>query len=165
MNEEEQKMQTDIALIKADIKQINKFFTKVESSLEMMSDLSTTVAVQHEVVKNTVDKLEDLDNMVTEHRIEDQLRAERIMAQLEEYRKSARNDHQRLADHSAEKRIERHKEIMDEIRVMNDKMMVRIVKQDEKIQTLVNWRYYMMGIGAVLLFLLAKAVDITSFFG
>ena len=70
MQDELQEMKTDIALIKSDIKQINKFFSKVENSIDMMADLSTQVAVQQEIIKNTVDKLEDLDNIVEEHRKE-----------------------------------------------------------------------------------------------
>lgn len=145
MQEELAEMKTDIALIKADVKNIQKFFTKVESSLDMLTDLSQKVAVQEEVVKNTVDKLEDLDKMVQDHRLEDQQRSQRMMDRLEEYRSGAYNDHQRLADHTATKREAHNRMIIDELRGMRKMMEDKFDEQDEKIQDLQRWKYYAMG--------------------
>ena len=108
MQEELVEMKTDIALIKSDIKNIQKFFSKVESSIDMMSELSKSVAVQHEVIKNTVDKLEDLDNIVQEHRKEEAARTKAMHQRLEEYRKSAYDDHQRLSSDNKANRDKRH---------------------------------------------------------
>lgn len=162
--EELQEMKTDIALIKADIKQLNRFFTKVESSIDMMSELSKITAVQQEALKNTVDKVEDLDVMLAEHRKEESARTKAIHQRLEEYRKSSYNDHDRLAKENQVSREKRHAEIMEEIKDINTKMLKRLESQDKRIQGLENWRYYMMGMGAVLLFLLAKVADLGGFF-
>lgn len=145
MQEELVEMKTDIALIKADVKNIQKFFTKVESSLDMLTDLSQKVAVQEEVVKNTVDKLEDLDKIVQDHRLEDQQRSQRMMDRLEEYRSTAYNDHQRLADHTAAKREAHNRMIIDELREMRKMMEDKFDEQDEQIQDLQRWKYYAMG--------------------
>lgn len=162
--EELQEMKTDIALIKADIKQLNRFFTKVESSIDMMSELSKITAVQQEALKNTVDKVEDLDVMLAEHRKEESARTKAIHQRLEEYRKSSYNDHDRLAKENQVSREKRHAEIMEEIKDINTKMLKKLESQDKRIQGLENWRYYMMGMGAVLLFLLAKVADLGGFF-
>jgi hypothetical protein len=156
MQEELAEMKTDIALIKADVKNIQKFFTKVESSLDMLTDLSQKVAVQDEVVKNTVDKLEDLDKMVQDHRLEDQQRSQRMMDRLEEYRAGAYNDHQRLADHTATKREAHNRMIIDELREMKQMMETKFDEQDEKIQDLQRWKYYAMGAIGVAVFVMVE---------
>lgn len=165
MQDELQEMKTDIALIKADIKQINKFFAKVEGSIDMMSEISTQVAVQQEIIKNTVDKLEDLDNIVEEHRKEEAARTEAIQQRLEEYRKSAYDDHLRLSEENKANRNKRHAEMMAEIRSNNDVMMRRMDEQNKRIRSLENWKYYLAGMGAVVIFLLAKVVNLGGFFG
>ena len=164
MQEELAEMKTDIALIKSDIKNIQKFFSKVESSIDMMSELSKSVAVQHEVIKNTVDKLEDLDNIVQEHRKEEAARTKAMHQRLEEYRKSAYDDHQRLSSDNKANRDKRHEEMMAEIRDVNSTMMGRMDEQSKRIRSLENWKWYMAGMGAVIMFLLVKIVNIGAFF-
>lgn len=164
MQEELAEMKTDIALIKSDIKNIQKFFSKVESSIDMMSELSKSVAVQHEVIKNTVDKLEDLDNMVQEHRKEEASRTKAMHQRLEEYRKSAYDDHQRLSSDNKANRDKRHEEMMAEIRDVNSTMMGRMDEQSKRIRSLENWKWYMAGMGAVIMFLLVKIVNLGAFF-
>lgn len=156
MQEELAEMKTDIALIKADVKNIQKFFGKVESSLDMMVKLSEKVAVQDEVLKNTVDKQEDLDRIVQEHRKEDQERSQRMMDRLEEYRASAYGDHQRLADHTATKREAHNKMIIDELREMKDMMQAKFDEQDEKIGELQRWKYYAMGAVGLAMFVMVE---------
>lgn len=156
MQEELTEMKTDIALIKADVKNIQKFFAKVEASLDMMAELSKKVAVQDEVIKNTIDNLEDLDKMVQEHRVEDQERAQRMMERLDEYRAQAYQDHQRLADHTATKREMHNRLLIDEIREMKESMLSKFEEQDEKIQDLQRWKYYAMGAFGALVFLIVE---------
>ena len=84
------KWETDIALIKADLKSMNKFFGRVENSLEMMAELSKNVAVQNEVLDNTKDKLEDVEKLCEETKRTDELRMTVLSDRLEEYRRSAR---------------------------------------------------------------------------
>ena len=165
MQEELAEMKTDIALIKSDIKNIQKFFSKVESSIDMMSELSKSVAVQHEVIKNTVDKQEDLDNIIQEHRKEEAARTKAMHQRLEEYRKSAYDDHQRLSSENKTARDKRHEEMMAEIRDVNSAMMGRMDEQSKRIRSLENWKWYMAGMGAVIMFLLVKIVNIGAFFG
>lgn len=164
MAEKEQNWETDIALIKSDIKQINRFFGKVEASIDMMSELSKNVAVQQEILKNTAEKLEDLEIRMDEHRKEDIARSAVISDRLEQYRISSREDHQRLSDISAANRAERNKEIMDALAKLNGSLDKRIADQEKRLGRLENWRYYMMGIGAAVLFVLAR-IQWPSLFG
>ena len=148
--------ETDIALIKSDIKQIQKFFGRVEDSMDVMVELSKNVAVQSEVIENTKKKLEDVEQLCEETRRTDELRLTVLSDRLEEYRRSARDDHQRLADHNASKRNDSVKEILDRIDIMEKSIHQRINDQQKKINHLENWRYYMMGVGAVVVILLAR---------
>lgn len=152
----EETIKTDVALIKADIKNIEKFFGKVETSLDMMSDIALRVRVQEESIKNTIDRLEALDEAITWHRKEDTERQRIMMERLEEYRKNSYSDHQRLAEHNAQKRAEVNKELMGEIGKLNSSINTKLDLQGKRIAALENWRYYMMGVGGVLMFLLAK---------
>jgi DNA anti-recombination protein RmuC len=156
MQEEITEMKTDIALIKKDVQNIQRFFAKVETSLDMMTDLSKKVAVQDEVLKNTIDKLEDLDTMVQDHRVEDQERSQRMMDRLEEYRSAAYNDHQRLADHTATKREKHNQLLIDEIRAMREMMEEKLDEQDEKIEDLNRWKYYAMGALGLAMFVMVE---------
>lgn len=165
MQEELQEMKTDIALIKADIKQLNKFFTKVESSIDMLTELSKIVAVQQESLKNTVEKVEDLDTLMIEHRKEEAARTKAMHQRLEDYRKSSFSDHDRLARENNLTREKRHAEIMEEIKDLNQQMLRKLDSQDKRIQGLEKWRYYMMGLGGAIAFILAKISDFGGFFG
>jgi len=156
MQDEITEMKTDIALIKKDVQNIQRFFAKVETSLDMMADLSKKVAVQDEVLKNTIDKLEDLDTMVQDHRIEDQERSQRMMDRLEEYRSAAYKDHQRLADHTATKREKHNQLLIDEIRAMRQMMEEKLEEQDEKIEDLNRWKYYAMGAIGLAMFVMVE---------
>ena len=60
--------ETDIALIKSDIRQIQKFFTRVEDSMDMMVDLSKNVAVQSEVLEYTKEKLTEVEKLCEDTR-------------------------------------------------------------------------------------------------
>lgn len=156
--------ETDIALIKSDIKQIQKFFNRVEDSMDMMAELSKNVAVQNEVLDNTKDKLEVVEKLCEETKKTDELRMNVLSDRLEEYRRYSREDHQRLAEHNANKRNDNVKEILDRIDRMETAIHKRINDQQRKINHLENWRYYMMGIGFVIILLVAR-INWPSLFG
>jgi len=156
LSKEEQNWETDIRLIQSDIKQINRFFGKVEKSIDQMAELSKNVAVQSEVLDFTKQKLEDVEKLCEDTKRTDELRMTVLSDRLEEYRRSAREDHQRLAEHNAEKRTATNKEILDRLDAMEQGIHSRINEQNKKINTLENWRYYLMGMGGVVLLLIAR---------
>lgn len=164
MSDEVSDLKTDIALIKKDVKQIERFFAKFDAALEAMSEVSQRVAVQGEILKNAISKIEELDERMDQHRIEDMKRSEIISDRLEQYRVSSKEDHQRLSDQSAKNRKERNEEIMAELSKMNGSLDVRLQNLDSRIQKLENWKWYMMGITAVIVFV-ATQVNWTAFFG
>ena len=152
----EKNWETDIRLIQSDIKQIQKFFNKVETSMDVMVDLSKNVAVQSEVIAFTKEKLEEIERTVDETRRNEDLRLQVLSDRLEEYRRSSRGDHEKLAQHNAEKRAMSNKEILEKLEVMERGLHSRINDQNKKVNALENWKYYMMGIGGVIVLLVAR---------
>jgi len=150
------KWETDIALIKADLKSMNKFFGRVENSLDMMAELSKNVAVQNEVLDNTKAKLEDVEKLCEETRRTEELRMTVLSDRLEEYRRSSRADHEKLAVHNAEKRATSNKEVLEKLEQMEIQLHNRINDQTKRVNVLENWRYYMMGMGLVIALLVAR---------
>ena len=75
---------------------------------------------------------------------------------LEEYRRSSRGDHEKLAQHNAEKRAMSNKEILEKLEIMERGLHSRINDQNKKVNALENWKYYMMGIGGVIVLLVAR---------
>jgi len=89
-------LETDIALIKSDIKVINKYFEKVDSSLDMMAELQKNVAAQAVTLKFQGEKLEDVEEVCSSYKKEEQVRLNVLSDRLEEYRRMAREDYQKL---------------------------------------------------------------------
>lgn len=153
---EENDIKTDVALIKRDIKQIEKFFNKIDSAINSITELSKSSAVQDEILKNTLSRLEDLEQRIEAHRKEDEQRAILISNRLEEYRKSSKEDHQRLAEHSAERRQKHNQELIETVEAISEKMDLKISEQSKKINSLENWKYYLMGGIAIIAFFVSK---------
>jgi flagellar biosynthesis/type III secretory pathway protein FliH len=109
--------------------------------------------VQGEILKNTAEKLEDLEAKINEHKQEDVARAQQLGERLEETRRSAYADHERLAKDSALNRKERNEEIMTQLSKMNGSLDARLEKLDDRIKMLEHWKWYIMGLGAIVAFI------------
>lgn len=158
MAEDNKDLKTDIALIKSDIKQIEKFFNRFEAAIETMSNIGQKVAVQSEILKNTADKLDDMEDRIENHKKEDIARAAVMTDRLEQYRLSSKEDHQRLSDLSAQNREKRNQEIMTELSKLNGNLERKMDSLSSRIGKLENWKYYMMGLGAAVLFIVIKFI-------
>jgi hypothetical protein len=74
--EENSDIKIDVALIKKDIKQIERFFGKVDSAVDGMADITQSLAVQHQIVKNFQEKLNFFDEKLevsSRHNLEGRL--------------------------------------------------------------------------------------------
>tara|TARA_R110000868_G_scaffold125206_2_gene330838 strand:+ start:90 stop:584 length:495 start_codon:yes stop_codon:yes gene_type:complete len=155
-NDSESNLKTDVALIQKDLKQIERFFTKFDTALIAMADVATKVAIQGEILKNTTEKLQSLEAKITEHKTEDLARNKAFNDKLDEHRKSAYSDHEKLAAESAANRKERNEEIMTQLAKMNGQLDKRLLTIDERVKTLEQWKWYIMGLGAVITFVAAN---------
>lgn len=174
MSDELGEVKTDIALIKKDVKQIERFFDKVDTVMSEMSDMTKSLAVQQKIIEHFASKLEDLEEKMEQHKQEDIKRTEMLQARLEEYRKSSKEDHKRLADESAKNRAERNKEIMAELGKLNgnlesrmDSLKAATEDQEARLRKVENLKWWLLGAIAVITFLaqFANGVDISAFIG
>jgi len=156
MPEQDINLKTDVALIQKDLKQIERFFTKFDTALNSMSELSKHVAVQGEILKSQAEKLQSLEIKITEHKLDDIERNKQLSERLEEHRKSAYADHERLAKESQLNRKERNEEIMAQLSKMNGALDAKLTKLDGRITMLEQWKWWIMGLGAVITFIAAN---------
>lgn len=145
-------VKTDIALIKKDIQQIEHVFKKVDDAIGQMTEILQTIAVQEKILENNEKRINSLEEKIIRHsEIEADFRKE-VSAKLEDMR-----------NHAQVERERRHKEVLKSIEDMNKSLGEKLNRQDKRIQDLENWRWYILGIGAVIVFILNQ-VSWTSFF-
>lgn len=168
---EQNDVKTDIALIKKDVKQIERFFDKVDTVMTEMSDITKSLAVQQQIIEHFSSKLEDLEEKMEEHKSEDIKRTEVLHKRLSEYRESSKEDHKRLSDESAANRKQRNQEIMAELGKLNGNLEKRIIDmsdkiedQDGRIRSIENLKWWLLGAVAAVTFLVQflSKMDLTS---
>ena len=157
-------VKTDVALIKKDIKQIGRFFDKVDSAVDAMTGIQKSLAVQHQIITNFNDKLEQQAALVEENKRLDEQRSAVLGDRMELYRVSSKEDHQRIHDQNQAHRKERNDEIIKELKHIDSKVDKRLVVIETKLASVEKWKYYMMGISAAVIFIISK-LDLKSFIG
>jgi len=163
MANKETELSTDIALIKSDIKQINKFFGRVESSMEILTEIQRQTALNTQSSEYHASKIDQIDKEVDGFKREEGLRMTVLSDRLEEYRRMARDDHAKLTEKNNKVRSESQEAVLDRIDKMERGLHERITFQTKRVNSLENWKYYMMGMGAVIILLVAR-INWPSFF-
>ena len=164
MPEDLNAMKTDVALIKKDIKQIGRFFDRVDSAVDAMAGIEQALAVQHQIITNFNDKLDTVESRVEENKRLDEQRSAVLGDRMELYRVSSKEDHQRIHDQNQAHRKERNEEIIKELKHIDSKVDKRLVVIETKLAAVERWKYYMMGISAAVIFIISK-LDLKSFIG
>lgn len=138
-------VKTDIALIKKDINQIEKVFKKVDGAISQMSDILKTIAVQETRLESNEKRVSLVEQQILAH-IENESQA----------RKELEEDIMSIKEDAREDRDKRHKELMKCLNDMNLSLNEKLDNQDKRIRTLENWRWYILGAAAVIIFILVK---------
>lgn len=146
-------LETDIALIKRDISQIEKVFKKVDDAISQMSEILKDLAVQGNVLENNEKRLETLEKKIILHAEEEKSMREEFKQEIKEIKHG--ND---------EDREKRHREILNKITDMHQDINAKLEKQDNRIQTLENWRWYLIGAAAAAT-LIIFTIPWPAFFG
>ncbi len=172
MSNELNEVKVDIALIKKDIKQIERFFSKVDNAVDEMSEIAKSLAVQQAIIQgfeekfdNLKDKLEDQRRVGAEGRLA-------IKDELDEYKddfkhemmlsiKEAKEDHARLARETKQWNEEKHKETIAIVESLSKNVEDKIDAHEERLRSLENTKWYVLGIFAVITFVL-QLVDLSS---
>ena len=164
MPEDLNAMKTDVALIKKDIKQIGRFFDRVDSAVDAMAGIEQALAVQHQIITNFNDKLDTVESRVEENKRLDEQRSAVLGDRMEVYRQSSKEDHQRIHDQNQAHRKERNEEIIKELKHIDGKVDKRLTVIETKLAVVERWKYYMMGISAAIIFIITK-LDLKSLIG
>jgi chromosome segregation ATPase len=152
-DQDKNSLETDIALIKKDIRQIERVFKKVDDAIGQMSEILKTLAVQETVLENNEKRLDLLEQKMILHTEEESKARDEFRKELQEIKDTNRDD-----------REKNHKELIDALATMHKDLTSKLDTQDKRIRDLENWRWYILGISAVLLLAITQ-FPWASFFG
>lgn len=147
-------LKTDVALIKKDIKQIDRVFNKIDGAIQDMSELHKIAAVQETILENTERRLISLEDNFVKHG-EEEL----------EFRKDLNKSLNEMKEDAQIQRERRHKEILETLNKMSTSLNSKLDVQDKRIRALENWRWWILGASGALVFILTKYNSLMSFFG
>jgi len=136
-------LKTDIALIQKDVKQIEIVFQKVDNAVSQMSDIHKSLAVQENILEHNEKRLDTLEEKLIKHTEESVEFQKELNVKIEDMKVTAQIERER-----------RHKELMESIEKLNGSVSSKIEKQDERITALENWRWYIIGVSAVIIFII-----------
>jgi chromosome segregation ATPase len=153
-------VKTDIALIKNDIKQIERFFDKVDEAMEQMVSISQDIAVQQNVLETFEGKLNTLENKIdTQARINVESRFA-FKEELDDHKyrfKEAMTDGMSQAqiahqDYNLKQREwmeERSERTLTAINTLTKELNMKLDDQDRRIRSLENLKWWLLGAVAV----------------
>lgn len=160
MSDELNHVKTDIALIKNDIKQIERFFDKVDEAMEQMVSISQDIAVQQNVLETFESKLNTVENKIdTQARINVESRFA-FKEELDEHKyrfkeamsdgmKDAQDAHQQYNLKQREWMEERSERTLTAINTLTKELNIKIDEQDKRIRNLENLKWWLLGAVAV----------------
>lgn len=161
MSDELNSVKTDIALIKNDIKQIERFFDKVDEAMEQMVSLAQDIAVQQKVLETFETKLDTMESKLdAQSRINVEARFA-FKEELDEHKyrfkeamtngmKDAQEAHQQYNLKQREWMEERSDRTLTAINTLTKELNMKIDEQDQRIRALENLKWWVLGAAAVI---------------
>tara|TARA_X000000950_G_scaffold86936_1_gene109481 strand:+ start:2925 stop:3452 length:528 start_codon:yes stop_codon:yes gene_type:complete len=160
MSDELNHVKTDIALIKNDIKQIERFFDKVDEAMEQMVAIAQDIAVQQKVLETFDQKLEAVENKIdsqarmnveTRFAFKEELddHKYRFKEAMTDGMKSAQENHQDYNLKQREWMEERSERTLTAINTLTKELNMKIEEQDKRIRALENLKWWLLGAVAV----------------
>lgn len=160
MSDELNSVKTDIALIKNDIKQIERFFDKVDEAMEQMVSLAQDIAVQQKVLETFETKLDVVENKLdSQSRMNLEARFA-FKEELDEHKyrfkeamtngmKEAQQAHQDYNLKQREWMEERSDRTLTAINTLTKELNMKLEDQDRRIRSLENLKWWLLGAVAV----------------
>lgn len=160
MSDELNSVKTDIALIKNDIKQIERFFDKVDEAMEQMVSISQDIAVQQNVLETFEGKLQTVEDKIdTQARINVEARFA-FKEELDDHKykfKEAMTDGMQTAqvahqDYNLKQREwmeERSERTLTAINTLTKELNLKIEELDRRTRSLENLKWWLLGAVAV----------------
>ncbi|PHS22182.1 MAG: hypothetical protein COA84_13460 [Robiginitomaculum sp.] len=138
---------TDVAVLRTQVGQIKTLLTSVDGAILKMTEISNQtskiIAVHENKLTNHGETIMDLQS---NFRSLDKAAEDKISSL-----------HKRIADMKEENHKERdiyHRELMQAIDAMGNRISKDKIATDRRLSVLEKWRWYLMGIGAAVLFLI-----------
>lgn len=153
-------VKTDIALIKNDLKNIERFFDKVDEAMEQMVSISQDIAVQQNVLETFERKLQTVEDKIdTQARINVESRFA-FKEELDDHKfrfKEAMNDGMSQAqvahqDYNLKQREwmeERSERTLSAINTLTKELNIKIDELDRRTRSLENLKWWLLGAVAV----------------
>jgi chromosome segregation ATPase len=166
-------IKTDIALIKNDLKQIERFFDKVDGVIDEISDLSKGMAVQQQIIERFDQKLDYLEEKIdTQARINVEARFA-LKEELDDHKQNfktdmvramedAKNKHAEVNERSREWHEDRHRETIRLIENIAKDLNEKVDGQEERIRNIENLKWWLIGAIAVITFIV-QFLDVSMF--
>lgn len=169
MDQEQNDLKVDIAIIKKDIKQIERFFDKVDHVIDEMSEVTKMLAVQQQLIANFDSKLNYTDQKLEEAKRQSFEGRLALKEQLDEFKQEfvedmsdrvdmAHKDHENLAMELKLWNEKRHTQIIASFDKVSDEIESRVRKLEQS-------KWYALGVIGVFVFFLGTGTEIISLFG
>ncbi len=173
--EEISDVKVDVALIKKDIKQIERFFGKVDTAVDGMADITKSLAVQHQIVKNFQEKLSFFDEKLensARHNLEGRLALkEELDDHKEQFKETmlasmelAKEQHASIAGVSRREQEERHARTTKLIENIAKEVGDKISDQEKRLRNIENLKWWLLGAIAIASFV-AHNLDFSMLMG
>jgi K+/H+ antiporter YhaU regulatory subunit KhtT len=146
-------IKTDIAVIKRDITQISQVYKKVDDTLEQMSEMAKTLAVQEKTLENDARRISVLEENLVKHNQDEAEFRKELSKRLDDMVVKIETD-----------REAKHRQTLDAIEKMSSSINNKLADQDKRISSLEGWRWYVAGIVAVIVIIVNK-IPWSSLFG
>jgi len=158
--EENSDVKIDVALIKKDIKQIERFFGKVDNAVDGMADITQSLAVQHQIVKNFQEKLAFFDEKLevsSRHNLEGRLA---LKEELDDHKETfkeamlasmevAKEQHVNIAVQTRKENDERHARLRTAIENIAKDVGEKLADQEGRLRGIENLKWWLLGAIAI----------------
>lgn len=156
-------IKTDIALIKKDIFQITQMYKKIDNTLDQLTVITKTLAVQEKTLENDSRRISTLEE--NDSRRIDTL--EENFLSFTRDRSDFRKDlHKKLEEMTVKMDLDRdnkHKQMLSVIDALSATVNKKIEDHEKRITSLEGWKWYVAGIAAVVIIIFNKIPWATIF--
>lgn len=135
-------VKTDVEVLKNDVSNIQGLLTRLDTAIDKIADVSTGINQILAVHEQSIGRLEDA---------------------VQERKRLAEKEtellHQRITDmknESARHHKDNHKAVMDKLDKLDTELSSELKSVSNRVSTLEKWRWYILGAGAVVLFLVTN---------
>lgn len=152
--EDSNSIKTDIALIKSNIIQIEKFLTSLEKTSSQIPVFLKELAVQKSIIDSFEQRIKFLENQTYIEYSKNETFRKEINSQISAIRFDIDKKLEKLVENLSKTASKDHHDIVERIREIIDEIKDKNVNQDIKIENFNQWKWYISGGIVVVTFLL-----------